>query len=140
MKHSSFTAPRVPDASSDPTDEGLFEYVNTLRLSVRAKVAAEQERGLSLSEIVVQVRTMVRLAEEDRNHLEHIPLFAFRAVSRQALAWCVEAYQPLLFAAGDVGAIAGEHEADPSRPVLPVTVEALDRFSSQSNTPVKDSQ
>ena len=140
MKHSSIAAPGLPGDSAHPDDEGLFAYINTMRLSVKAKVASEQERGMSLSEIVVQVRTMVRLAEEDRNHLEHIPLFAFRAVSRQALAWCVEAYQPLLFAAGDVGAIAGEHEADPSRPVLPVTVEALDRFSSQSNTPVKDSQ
>ena len=82
-------------------DEGLFAYINTLRVSVKERVAAEQQRGLSLSEIVVQVREMVRVAEEDAQHPKPFPSRAFRAISRQALAWCVEAYKPLVFTAGD---------------------------------------
>jgi hypothetical protein len=82
-------------------DEGLFAYINTLRLSVKEKVAAEQQRGLSLSEIVVQVREMVRVAEEDAQRPKPFPSRAFRAISRQAVAWCVETYRPLAFAAGD---------------------------------------
>jgi hypothetical protein len=81
-------------------DAALFAFTDTLRLSVRAKVAAEQSRGLSLSEIVVQVREMVRVAEEDARHPRRFPLRAFRAISRQAVAWCVESYRPLVFAAG----------------------------------------
>ena len=81
-------------------DEGLFAFISTLRISVKATVAAEQERGLSLSEIVVRVREMVRLAEEDPRHSKVFPSRAFRAISRQAVAWCVESYRPLLFTAG----------------------------------------
>jgi hypothetical protein len=81
-------------------DEGLFAFISTLRLSVKATVAAEQERGLSLSEIVVRVREMVRVAEQDAQHSKLFPSRAFRAISRQAVAWCVEAYRPLLFTAG----------------------------------------
>jgi len=91
----------VPDDFVSQEDEGLFEYINTLRLSVKAKVEAEQQRGLSLSEIVVQVREMVRVAEEDAQRPTPFPSRAFRAISRQALAWCVEAYRPLDFTAGD---------------------------------------
>jgi hypothetical protein len=82
-------------------DEGLFAYITTLRLSVKAKVAAEQQRGLSLSEIVVQVREMVRVAEADAQRPKPFPSRAFRAISRQAVAWCVESYRPLAFTAGD---------------------------------------
>ena len=81
-------------------DEGLFVFIDTLRLSVRAKVAAEQQRGLSLSEIVAQVREMVRLAEDDAQR-PNFPSRAFRAISRQAVGWCVESYRPLVFAAGN---------------------------------------
>jgi len=90
----------VPDAFVSQEDENLFAYINTLRLSVKAKVEAEQQRGLSLSEIVVQVREMVRVAEEDAQRPKPFPSRAFRAISRQALAWCVEAYRPLAFTAG----------------------------------------
>jgi hypothetical protein len=83
-----------------PHDEGLIAFTETLRLSVRAKVAAEQNRGSSLSEIVVQVREMVRLAEDDPHHPNRFPPRAFRAMSRQAVGWCVESYRPLVFAAG----------------------------------------
>ena len=81
-------------------DNELFAFINTLRLSVRAKVAAEQQRGLSLADIVVQVREMVRVANEDAIHPKPLPSHAFRAISRQALAWCVEAYRPLVFTSG----------------------------------------
>ena len=78
-------------------DEGLFAYINTLRLSVKERVAAEQQRGLSLSEIVVQVREMVRLAEEEAQDPKLFSSRASRAISRQAVAWCIEAYQPSVF-------------------------------------------
>jgi hypothetical protein len=86
-------------------DEGLFAFIDTLRASVRAKVAAEQQRGLSLSEIVVEVREMVRLAKADARPPLPFPSHALRAISRQAVAWCVEAYhveayQPIVINAG----------------------------------------
>jgi hypothetical protein len=90
----------LPDHADSGDDDALFAFTNTLRLSVRAKVVAEQSRGLSLSEIVVQVREMVRLAEEDARHPRRFPSRAFRAISRQAVAWCVESYRPVVFAAG----------------------------------------
>jgi hypothetical protein len=88
-----------PDDLVSKDDEGLFAFISTLRLSVKATVAADQERGLSLSEIVVRVREMVRLAEHDARRPKRFPSRAFRAISRQAVAWCVEAYRPLLFTA-----------------------------------------
>ena len=93
------------------TDEGLFAFISTLRLSVKATVAADQERGLSLSEIVVRVRELVRLAEQDPQHSKLFPSRAFRAISREAVAWCVEAYRPLLFTAGhDFSAAPGTRD------------------------------
>lgn len=80
-------------------DERLFAFVNTLRLAVKAKVAAEQRRGVTLSEIVVQVREMVRVAEAESQHPPGIPASAFRSISRQAVAWCVEAFHPIAFVA-----------------------------------------
>ena len=77
-----------------PDDEGLFELIKSLRRSVREKVATGQERGLSLAEIVVEVREMVRFAEEDPGLPMPVSAQAARAISRQAVAWCVEAYQP----------------------------------------------
>jgi len=85
-----------PEDFVSKEDEGLFAFISTLRLSVKATVASEQERGSSLSEIVVRVREMVRAAEQDAQHPKRFPSRAFRAISRQAVAWCVEAYQPLL--------------------------------------------
>ncbi len=91
----------LPGEFVSPDDEGLFSYISTLRMSVRARVTAEQERGLSLSEIVVHVREMVRLAEQDGPHPKAFPSRAFRAISRQALAWCIESYRPLTVTAGE---------------------------------------
>jgi len=58
MKDSSIAVSGRPDDFVAPDDEGLFAFVSTLRVSVKAKVAAEQQRGLPLSEIVDQVREM----------------------------------------------------------------------------------
>jgi hypothetical protein len=93
------TVAGLPDDFASQADEGLFAFIDTLRLSVKAKVAAEQERGLSLSEIVVQVREMVRIAENEAQSPRPFPSRTFRAISRQAVAWCVEAYRPHLFTA-----------------------------------------
>lgn len=114
----------VPDDFVSHEDENLFAYINTLRLSVKAKVEAEQQRGLSLSEIVVQVREMVRVAEEDAQRPKPFPSRAFRAISRQALAWCVEAYRPLDFSAAD--------ELSP-RPDPLAQSDALDRAGTSAN-------
>jgi hypothetical protein len=82
-------------------DEDLFSFINSLRLSVKAKVAEEQQHGASLAEIVVQVREMVRLAEQDALRSKPFPAHAFRAISRQAVAWCVETYQPFFINASN---------------------------------------
>jgi hypothetical protein len=86
--------PAVPFVA--PDEHELFAFIDRLRLSVCAKVVAEQDRGLSLSEIVVQVREMVRQAEVDP-HENRFPSRAFRAIARQAVAWCIESYRPLVF-------------------------------------------
>ena len=93
MKDSSIAIAGLPDDFVSQDDEGLFAFISTLRVSVRAKVAAEQKRGRSLSEIVAQVREMVRLAEEEAQPKPFSPR-ALRAISKQAVAWCVEAYEP----------------------------------------------
>ena len=89
-----------PEDLVPKADEGLFAFISTLRLSVRAKVAAEQERGVSLAEIVIQVREMVRIAQHGAPQGNHLPPSAFRAISRQAVAWCVESYRPPLLTVG----------------------------------------
>jgi hypothetical protein len=76
-----------PEDFVSKEDEGLFAFISTLRLSVKATVAAEQERGASLSEIVVRVREMVRVAEQDSEHPKQFHSRAFRSISRQAVAW-----------------------------------------------------
>jgi hypothetical protein len=113
-----------PEAFVTQEDEGLFAYINTLRLSVKERVVAEQERGLSLSEIVVQVREMVRVAEEDAERPNPFPSRAFRAISREALAWCVESYRPVAFASTD----------EPSMRADPLAQSgALDRAGAPAN-------
>jgi hypothetical protein len=91
-----------------PDERDLFAFIERLRLSVRAKVVAEQDRGLSLSEIVVQVREMVRQAEVDPREANRFPSRAFRAIARQAVAWCIESYRPLVFA---------DHGRPPEHPI-----------------------
>lgn len=55
---------------------------------------------MSLADIVVEVREMVRFAEEDPTLPRPLPTQAYRAISREAVAWCIEAYQPVAFTAG----------------------------------------
>ena len=93
----------IPGLSADfasRDDERLFAFISTLRLTVKAKVAADQQRGLSLSDIVGGVRELVRISEEDARKQQSFPTGAFRAISRQAVAWCVEAYRPPAFNSG----------------------------------------
>ena len=96
MKDSPVPIAGRPADFASQDDEDLFSFINSLRLSVKARVAEEQRHGASLAEIVVQVREMVRLAEQDALRSKPAPAHAFRAISRQAVAWCVETYQPLL--------------------------------------------
>ena len=60
-------------------------------------MAAEQLRGLSLSDIVAQAREMTKLAEQEAKDPKPFSPHGFRAISRQAVAWCIEAYQPAAF-------------------------------------------
>jgi hypothetical protein len=94
MKDSPNAIAGLPDDFVSKDDAGLFAFISTLRLKVKAKVAADQERGLPLSEIVDQVREMVRAAEEGAQHPKPFPPSALPAITRQAIAWCVEAYRP----------------------------------------------
>ena len=116
-------------------DEGLFAFINTLRASVRAKVAAEQQRGLSLSEIVVEVREMVRLAKTDPRHPLPFPSHTLRAISRQAVAWCVEAYRPIVVTAGaDFSAPPNQMDRESLPKGLPPAEAAGGRFPATSPT------
>lgn len=86
--------PGLPDDLVSRDDEPLFAFISSLRASVKARVADDQRQGLALSEIVAHVREMVRLAEE-RAQPGPFPAAAFPAISKQAIAWCVEGFQPL---------------------------------------------
>lgn len=97
MKDHPIAITGLPGDFVSPDDERLFAFVNTLRLAVKAKVTAEQRRGLTLAEIVIQVREMVRIAEAEAQHPSAIPASAFRSISRQAVAWCIEAFHPPAF-------------------------------------------
>src|SRR2546423_278394 len=72
---------------------GLFAFVRTLRLAVRARVAADQKRGIALAENVVPVREMVNPSEEAASHSRPRPPAESRAISKRADAWCLEAYR-----------------------------------------------
>jgi len=87
----------VPDLPGDfiaPHDESLFSFLNSLHVAVRERCASEQLQGAPLAQIVVQVREMVRLAEEAAGHRKKFPAQASQAILRQALAWCVEEFHP----------------------------------------------
>jgi hypothetical protein len=94
LKDSPIPIAGVPGDFIAQDDQRLFAFVNALRLSIKEKVAAEQARGTALSEIVVQVREMARVAEEQTRAPKPFTEHAFRAIARQAVAWCMEAYQP----------------------------------------------
>jgi hypothetical protein len=94
LKESPIPIAGVPGDFISQDDERLFAFVNALRLSVKERVAAEQVRGTPLSDIVVQVREMARVAEQEARDPKPFTPHAFRAIARQAVAWCIEAYQP----------------------------------------------
>ena len=97
MKKSIYVPARLETVVS-PHDLTLLEYVSALRSSVRATVLAERRRGIPLSEIVVHVQEMVRLREEAM-HAEtetETSSLAFRAISKCAVGWCIDAYLPPL--------------------------------------------
>jgi hypothetical protein len=134
MNDSPIATAGPPDHFVAPHDEALSAFVNALRVSVRAKVAAEQNRGSSLADIVVQVREMVRLAEQDPHHPNRFPPREFRAISRQAVGWCVESYRPLLFGAGNLSEPAEQRDPEALPRVLAPTAAAVARFPASSPT------
>jgi hypothetical protein len=75
-------------------DTTLFAFVRTLRLAVRARVAADQKRGLAFAAIAIRVREMVSRAEDAGSHSHPRPSPEFVAILKRAEAWCLEAYQP----------------------------------------------
>ena len=113
-------------------DKRLFEFVDTLRLSIKARVAVEQARGLSLSDIVVQVREMTKLAEQEAPEPKPFSSHAFRAISRQAIAWCIEAYRPTAFIEEQNLSVDLSEVAQPS--VLAPLKSLSDRRPTQSST------
>ena len=92
------TPPTIPPALprrlvSRDASGGVFAFIRTLRLAVQARVAAEQNSGVPFAEIVVHVREMVELSEEAAGQSGLRPSAEFRAIAKQADAWCLEAYQ-----------------------------------------------
>jgi len=77
-----------------PNDPTLLEFVSALRRSVRATVNAERRRGIPLAQIVMHVREMVRLKEAATNPVNQNSSLAFRAISKCAVGWCIDAYLP----------------------------------------------
>ena len=133
MRDSPIAIVGLPGDFVSPDDEDLFSFINTLRLSVKARVAEEQQHGLSLAEIVVHVREMVRLAEQDARHEKSFPSGAFRAISRQAVAWCIESYQPLsINASNDLLTPPAESDQGPSLPSLVSSGSVAGRVPAQS--------
>src|SRR6266480_2143190 len=98
LMSSSIPVVGLPDDFVSSDDERLFAFISTLRASVKARVAAEQQRGHPLSEIVVQVREMTRVAEREAPHPKPFSAHAFRAIAKQAIAWSIESFRPAVFA------------------------------------------
>ena len=94
MKNPPSSIPEIPRRLVSRDGLGLFAFIRTLRLAVRAKVAADQSRGLAFAEIVVHVREMVTRSEDSAGHSGPRPSPEFRAIAKQAEAWCLEAFQP----------------------------------------------
>ena len=85
--------PDLPYRFLSPGNTSLFAFVMTLRLAVRARVAEEQSRGVCFADIVAQVREMVSRSEDAASQSGPRPSPEFRAISKRALAWCLEAYR-----------------------------------------------
>ena len=89
------TMPGFPDDFIARDDAGLITFIDTLRAAVKAKVAAGKKRGLSLPQVLSEVRDMVQLAEAEASGTKSVPASAFPAIAKQSIAWCREAYGPL---------------------------------------------
>jgi hypothetical protein len=132
LKDSPIAIAGTPGDFISHDDERLFAFVNALRLSIKEKVAAEQLRGTPLSEIVIQVREMAQLAEQEAQHPKPFTEHAFRAIARQAVAWCIEAYQPPVFL--DEEDLSGSPDKLSLPVVLALADAASEGFPAQSPT------
>ena len=132
MKDSPIAIAGVPGDFISRDDQRLFAFVNALRLSIKEKVAAEQVRGTPLSEIVIQVREMAQLAEQEAQDPKPFSQHAFRAIARQAVAWCMEAYKPPVFL--DEQDLSGNASKLALPVVLALADAASDGFPDQSPT------
>ena len=76
----------------------------------------------------------VRLAQEGADHPLPFPSRALRAISRQAIAWCVEAYQPLVVAGADLTASPNQWDRESLTPGIAPAGAAADRFPALTPT------
>lgn len=72
---------------------GIFAFIRTLRLAVRARVAAEQNNGVPFAEIAIHVREMITMSEDAAGQCGERPSAEFRAIAKRADGWCIDAYQ-----------------------------------------------
>ena len=93
MRKSIYVPARLETVIS-PHDITVLEYVSALRASVRSTVLAERRRGVPLAEIVGHVQEIVRLKEESMYPAAESLSLAFRAISKSAVSWCIDAYLP----------------------------------------------
>jgi hypothetical protein len=94
MKNSIANSARQLEKVISPNDPTLLAFVSSLRLSVRSTVIAERRRGVPLAQIVAHVREMVRLQELTSDPCTAGSSLAFRAISKCAIGWCIDAYLP----------------------------------------------
>ena len=94
MRNSISNSARHLEKVVSPSDPTLLAFVSSLRLSVRSTVIAERRRGVPLAEIVIHVREMVRAKEAAADPCTPGSSLAFRAISKCAVGWCIDAYLP----------------------------------------------
>ncbi|HST07914.1 MAG TPA: hypothetical protein VLJ83_07060 [Gemmatimonadaceae bacterium] len=94
MKKSIRVSARRPKKVISPDNPTLLEFLSALRRSVQATVITERRSGVPLAEIVAHVRELVRVREEATNPTTAVTSVAFRAISKCAVGWCVDAYLP----------------------------------------------
>lgn len=94
MQNSTGISARHLEKVISPNDPTLLAFVSSLRLSVRSTVIAERRRGIPLAEIVAHVREIVRAKEEATDPSTPGSSLAFRAITKCAVGWCIDAYLP----------------------------------------------
>jgi hypothetical protein len=81
------------------------------------------------------VREMVRVAESDPRHPLPFSAHTLRVISRQAVAWCVEAYHPIAITTGvDLSTPPNQRDRDTLPRGLPPAETAASRFPATSPT------